>query len=392
MRGGGGVVGSRGWAAAASARVRGYIRCCCRCRYRFGFREVQARTFEPPGFARSSTVPLRAQACPSECDDFFDARSEISDWNDAACDLERQLVGSIPEEIPEEAELQNLAWTKASPPGSPSSSAAGAGDALALLGALEGIERKCRGGGGGATGGGGAAGGRGGGRRPQDEAFAVGGDMLVECLLKEESAQFWLCSTPGCPVVTSCVWCLLPGVAIEDAIQAIRNPKERLSWDTDSLRKLDVFRLGDEEDPGRVSEVVHCVVKAPRPMRDREMLQHRWQLPLAGGGQAFVLRSFEDASLAPESKEHVRAFTHFSGYLLRPRLGQGPKGEPQECLELTVISRCDIGGMIPSWVQTLVRRLAKRQLLLWAEKLKGHCGHLREQREAPGKKSAGPAC
>merc|ERR1740129_714241 len=179
-------------------------------------------------------VPLRAQTCPSECDDFFDARSEISDWNDAACDLERQLVGSIPEEIPEEAELQNLAWTKASPPGSPSSSAAG--------------------------------GGRGGGRRPQDEAFAVGGDMLVECLLKEESAQFWLCSTPGCPVVTSCVWCLLPGVAIEDAIQAISNPKERLSWDTDILRKLDVFRLGDEEDPGRVSEVVHCVVKAPRPM------------------------------------------------------------------------------------------------------------------------------
>jgi hypothetical protein len=168
---------------------------------------------------------------------------------------------------------------------------------------------------------------------------------------------------------------------MDDAVEAIRIPKERLKWDGQNLKELEILGEGDLEDPLE-GQVVRCVVTAPRPLKDREMLQKRWQLPLPGGGQAFVLRSFEDPALVPDRPQlYVRAFTHLSGYLLRPL--DGDKG-----VELTMISRCDIGGIVPAWVQNLVRRLAKREVIKFAKMLHAHCDRLAAARAESKAKAA----
>jgi hypothetical protein len=203
----------------------------------------------------------------------------------------------------------------------------------------------------------------------------------VECLIREEANQFWICRTDGCPVVTACAYFRLYRVAMEDAVKAIRIPEERLKWDGKNLKELEIIGDGDIEDPF-TGQIVRCVVTAPRPLKDREMLQHRWQLPLPGGGQAFILRSYDDPAICPQRPEqYVRAFTHLSGYLLRPL--EGNSG-----VELTMISRLDIGGLVPTWVQNLVRRLAKREVVKFAKMLHDHCDRLAAERAEASARAA----
>jgi len=271
--------------------------------------------------------------------DFFDARSEVSDYGDCGDECELIRTGGA-------ALLDNC-----TDPTQPSAREGVVGVAEDLLAQLRGIERRCRGS---EMGGG-------------DSGYSQAeDDGSVECLLKEETNQFWICRSDGCPVVTACAYFRLDGISMEDAITSIRIPKERLKWDGKNLKELEVIGDGDIQDPSS-GQIVRCVVNSPRPLKDREMLQRRWQLPLPGGGQAFVLRSFEDdAVMPPRPALYVRAFTHLSGYLLRPL--DGSRG-----IELTMISRLDVGGFVPNWVQNLVRRLAKREVLKFAEMLQHHC-------------------
>merc|ERR1719413_39783 len=130
---------------------------------------------------------------------------------------------------------------------------------------------------------------------------------------------------------------------------------------------------------------------APRPVSDREIQQNRWQvaLPGGGGGQALIMQSFEDNELRAPDPQRVRAFTHLSGYILRP-VGRSRSGGPipqtgrgGQALEVVVVSQCDLGGALPGWFQNLARRLAKRRAVNWAHKLGDHCRSLRREVAAP---------
>lgn len=327
------------------------ISCLARCcpRRFLGHRTVEARAVPAP--ANLSDHTLRAQLSPRGGyeSDYFDARSEVSidDFGDRDISLLDHGID-------------------------PTRAMRGGAMCLAeeLLQQLRVIELRCRGRE--------AIGQSGSEPQVQEEA-----DGAVECLLKEDANQFWVTRTEGCPVVTACAYFRLKGVAMEDAIESIRIPKERLKWDGKNLKELEVIGDGDIEDPTS-GQIVRCVVSAPRPLKDREMLQKRWQLPLPGGGHAFVLRSFADDRVMPERPSlYVRAFTHLSGYLLRPLDLNGGGG-----IELTMISRCDVGGYVPNWVQNLVRRVAKRDVLKFAQMLHSHCDHLAEMRREAAAREA----
>lgn len=300
----------------------------------------------------SATTPLRVQSWPItgyESDGYETCVSELADGA-GEYDLEGNTPWATQNKVPEECE--------GDVPESDGKAPAHATTAAELLNILQAIERRCCGSAVTST-------------QSDSESRAqplllVEDKATVECILDEDKARFWVCRTPDCPAVTACSWFRLDGIALEHAVDAIRLPKERLAWDSESLKVLEVLGEGDIEDPD-AGQIVHCVVSAPWPLQDREMLQYRWQLPLPRGGQAFVLRSFQDDTLAPPRPDRwVRAFTHLSGYLLRPlESGSG--------LELTVISRCDLGGVIPMRVQNLVRRFAKHQILRWAQRLQTHC-------------------
>merc|ERR1712205_283678 len=106
---------------------------------------------------------------------------------------------------------------------------------------------------------------------------------------------------------------------------------------------------------GTREDVIFTVMPAPKPVRDREILQRRWQIPLGcSGGQALLMQSFEDDVLRSPDPQHVRAFTHLSGYLVRPTmLSKGC----ETGVEVVVISQCDLGGALPGWLQNMARRL-----------------------------------
>lgn len=337
---------------------------CCKFRRRLQTeaRSVQQSRF--PSAFNDSATPLRlSQVIVSNCgyeSDFFDARSEASD-DVGECELgvcngesSEQGRGSLtgpPCRRSSSGEEGNFSDGYAPPPPT--------NQAEQLLQQVKTIERRCRGD---------VVG--------DDEMYPLEEDRTtVECVLREDTTQFWVCQTPNCPIVTACAYFYLANTKMEDACDAIRLPKERLTWDTTTLRELEVIGDGDIEDPAS-GQIVRCVVIAPRPLKDREMLQRRWQLPLANGGQAFVLRSFDDSKLLPDRPEmYVRAFTHLSGYLLRPLHANGKSG-----VELTMISRSDVGGMVPMWVQNIVRRMAKREIIKWANKLHSHCDNIAARR------------
>jgi len=319
---------------------------CCPRRFFSRIRTVEARAVQAPLNRPSSPAsPHRAQLSPRGGgrdgyeSDFFDARSEVSidDLGD------HELTGGA-------ALLDHCS--------NPTQTSARMCVAEELLQQLRVIERRCRGSE--------ASGCADIELYPTSEA-----DGSVECLLREDATQFWVCRSDGSPMVTACAYFRLKGVAMEDAIKSIRIPKERLKWDGKNLKELEIIGDGDIEDAA-TGQIVRCVVAAPRPLKDREMLQRRWQLPLPGGGQAFVLRSFDDDVVAPlRPSSYVRAFTHLSGYILRPFVENSSSG-----VELTMISRVDVGGMVPNWVQNLVRRFAKRDVLKFAQLLHQHCEHL----------------
>jgi len=203
-------------------------------------------------------------------------------------------------------------------------------------------------------------------------------ELAVEDILKEDSAQLWFCHSKTCPFVIGCLWCRIPDVSVEDAVRAIQSPDQRLSWDGDSFSTFEVLRTHDPADPTR-EDVVFTVIPIPRPIRDREILQRRWQVPLgdSDGGQALLMQSFEDSALKPVHPQRVRAFTHLSGYILRPVPGEpGKAGSQRRCLEIVVISQCDLGGSLPGWFQNLARRMAKRRCVAWGAKLREHCQRL----------------
>mmetsp|Transcript_58716 Transcript_58716/g.166891 ORF Transcript_58716/g.166891 Transcript_58716/m.166891 type:complete len:388 (+) Transcript_58716:68-1231(+) len=215
------------------------------------------------------------------------------------------------------------------------------------------------------------------------------GNLTVESILQEKAAQLWFCHSKTCPFVIGCLCCTLPDVQIQDAVRAIQDPAMRMDWDGDSYSAFELVREHDATDPVR-EDVIFTVIPIPRPVLHREILQYRWQVPLgdASGGQALLMQSFEDDALKPPHPQRVRAFTHLSGYILRPvrcHPGEGSRtggSQGYNALEVVVVSQCDLGGALPSWFQNLARRMAKHRCVAWAKKLRVHCERVAQERAA----------
>lgn len=370
--------------ASAAKERRAWCRCCCRRRYDKGLcallgfladfaaarrrasaREVPFRppeaTPEPGGCADGEecytlletprgkkhappplsigppTVTVRQEAE----EEFYDAMSEAA----SECDSPRRQPDCRASEVAPAASREK--------------------EVQAKLEELLAIERRCR------------SGGNGAGRAE---------DLHVETILSEERSQLWFCHSKDCPFVIGCMRCLLDGVPIEEAVQAIQDPEHRPRWDSESFKTFELVRPHDPSDPTR-EDAIYTVMPAPRPVSDREILQNRWQvaLPGGGGGQALIMQSFEDNELRAPDPQRVRAFTHLSGYILRPLPATGSQVSPSQpsSLEVVVISQCDLGGALPGWFQNLARRLAKRRAVNWAHKLGDHCRSLRREVAAP---------
>eukprot|EP00929_Paragymnodinium_shiwhaense_P049765 TRINITY_DN25094_c0_g1_i1.p1 TRINITY_DN25094_c0_g1~~TRINITY_DN25094_c0_g1_i1.p1 ORF type:complete len:346 (+),score=48.59 TRINITY_DN25094_c0_g1_i1:2-1039(+) len=203
------------------------------------------------------------------------------------------------------------------------------------------------------------------GRRPSELLAGA----AIESILDEEDAQCWLLSSPGSPFLTGCISVWLPGVEVEWTLQALIDATQRSRWDHETLRENEV--LQERRNP-LGPDYVRCVIPVPRPASERETLQLRWVRVLPDGGKAVIMRSFTDDSILPQNSKYVRAFTHISGYLLRPRDGG---------LEVVGISQSDMAGSIPGWVQNFVRRVAKQKPITWAAKLGAHSKKIKEEHE-----------
>jgi len=335
-------------------RPCGIFRCCCR-RWRSVAKVAASIAKECPvpapataeesyasldaPRADASEQSLSATAAPAcvsdlqEEDDFYDAHS---DFEDEPCDEQRPS----PSRMPHAAVVKRAA------------------EVHRRLQRLLAIERKCRG-----------QGAESGACADPDGLGSVE-ELKVESVLAKEATQMWFCHSSACPFVIGCLRCVLSGVVVEDAVEAIQSPEQRLGWDGESFRSFELLRPHEPSDPTR-EDVVFTVMPAPRPARDREILQRRWQVPVGdSGGQALLMQSLEDDALCPTDPARVRAFTHLSGYILRPVPGSraAPAG-----LEVVVISQCDLGGQLPGWLQNMARRLAKHRCMAWGRQLQAHC-------------------
>eukprot|EP00929_Paragymnodinium_shiwhaense_P049766 TRINITY_DN25094_c0_g2_i1.p1 TRINITY_DN25094_c0_g2~~TRINITY_DN25094_c0_g2_i1.p1 ORF type:complete len:327 (+),score=33.29 TRINITY_DN25094_c0_g2_i1:60-1040(+) len=176
------------------------------------------------------------------------------------------------------------------------------------------------------------------GRRPSDLLAGA----VIESILDERDAQCWLLSSPGSHLLTGCIAVWLPGVEVEWTLQALIDARQRSRWDRETLKENEV--LQERRNP-LGPDYLRCVIPVPRPAAERETLQLRWVRVLPDGGKAVIMRSFTDDSILPQNTKYVRAFTHLSGYLLRPRDGG---------LEVVGISQSDMAGSIPgrNWVPT----------------------------------------
>lgn len=202
-------------------------------------------------------------------------------------------------------------------------------------------------------------------------------ELLVECFLNEPDKKYFLCHSPSSPTVIAYFGLRLQDVHADEVHRAIVDLKERQIRDSDAeYRVHQTAREGDVTKQEAVSHVLH----APWPFADREMLQHRWQLPLDGvaGGLAIVLRSFEDADLFAGHPERVRATVHLSANLIRPFSADSADKAPG--LDLAVCQQVDVGGLVPTWAQRLLSRFAVERGLDWGRKLKEHCVTMRRLR------------
>lgn len=225
------------------------------------------------------------------------------------------------------------------------------------------------------------------GRKSSGKAGAGAFDELnVDCMLNEPDKKYFLCGTPSSPTVIAYFGLRLPGIYADEVIRAIVDFEERQMRDGDA--EYQVHQTAQEGDVTKQEAVSH-VLWAPWPFAAREILQHRWQLPLNGieGGRAIVLRSFRDADLFAGNPERVRAHVHLSANLMRP-LRSDSKDEVLG-LDLAVCQQLDLGGLVPAWAQRLLSRFAVDRSLEWAKKLREHCLKMRRFRAEGPRASLG---
>mmetsp|Transcript_2562 Transcript_2562/g.5922 ORF Transcript_2562/g.5922 Transcript_2562/m.5922 type:complete len:562 (-) Transcript_2562:395-2080(-) len=207
----------------------------------------------------------------------------------------------------------------------------------------------------------------------------LGPDVQVERLM-EEPILYCLISSPGGSVVTAYMRFELSTVSVGDVWMALTDPAERKKRDPNS--EYQVLYEARGHDPMR-EEVLYYVLSAPWPFWDRDVLQRRWQLPLAGKaspGIAIVMKSIEDNDLCPTRSDRVRAFVHMSAYLLRPLSNTG--GEPG--LEVVVCQQVDLGGLCPPSAQAAMTKFAVDAGTRWSENLREHCEIMKKNRAAEG--------
>lgn len=186
--------------------------------------------------------------------------------------------------------------------------------------------------------------------------------LQAECLLDDPHLKYFLCNSPGSQDIMSYLWVQLDGVSLDSVVSAFVCPEEQVERDPESEYR--VIHAAKANDPTH-QEDIYYVMRAPWPFFDRDVLLHRWQLPLRDGGVAIVMKSFVDDMSCLAREDRVRAHVYKCGYIVRPSLHV--KG-----MELTVCWHADLGGIAPSWAQGWLLRFAVQRLVRWVDDLTEH--------------------
>lgn len=193
--------------------------------------------------------------------------------------------------------------------------------------------------------------------------------MSTDCLIDKPGERFWICSMHGSAHVTTCLDIHLTSITRQDFIFAVCDGEERLRWDSASFKGYEVLQQSWTLEDQMSYDLLYCVIPTPWPLENRDILQKRWQLPLPDGAWAILWRSVDDPT-RPPPKKVTRAFTEYSGFILRPCAGK--EGE----FDLTMISCMDFGGSIPQGLQNQLRKTMKGKPGEWTRKLENHCRSL----------------
>lgn len=193
--------------------------------------------------------------------------------------------------------------------------------------------------------------------------------LRVKCVGQQTSVASWTALLPDSMFACSLVEFSAP-LTVTTVLVALYHIEQRLKWDRSSFTAYETLCKGTlQHSTGAFEDAIYCKMSMPSGLRHRDMAQERFLFRLPDGGFGIVMRSLSPERAAalgkPPQGDAVRATTHLSGFLLRPRIQGG--------VALFALSQTDVGTGIPQWVQGVAKHTAFSRLKQWAGRLENHC-------------------
>lgn len=195
--------------------------------------------------------------------------------------------------------------------------------------------------------------------------------LRVKCMGQQKSVSSWTALVPEGPSMFACSLVdFAAPLTVTMVLVALYSIERRLKWDRSSFVAYEPLCKGTlQHSTGAFGDAIYCKMSVPSGMRHRDMAKERFLLRLPDGGFGIVMRSLSPERAAalgkPPQGDAVRATTHLSGFLLRPRIQGG--------VSLFALSQTDVGRGIPHWVQGVAKHTAFSRLKQWAGRLENHC-------------------
>lgn len=196
--------------------------------------------------------------------------------------------------------------------------------------------------------------------------------LTIKCLVEEGRNAVWFAEAPSSPVMLVASEVLLQtSLPVEAVLWALYSVKERMQWDGSTFSAYEVlWTAAAQQSTKALGDFIYCRIPFAAGIADRDVVQERYLTRLGPSSYAIAIHSCS-ASTCRELQRTpragaVRATTILSGYLLRP----DPHGRG---VVLTGLSQTDVGGLIPQWLQSCVKKAGKRKPIDWAMRLQDYC-------------------